>query len=130
MLIMAKRSITILELAASNADDSVNTIKVQVRYEMGGINYFTYRPSARGFYVSVMPVKIEHRDGFTSESFTAFSGTKSLLMEANRFSDKKLNEAAEQGHPDNNAIVRAMIAKVISENGLTLTQASQVEVAA
>lgn len=64
-------------------------IKVSTYYRKDGMNYFTYKTEARGYYLSVMPV--ERARGF--ESFTAFTGFKVLLKEVTRASKKAEAEA-------------------------------------
>lgn len=70
-------------------------LKTEVYYSLGGMNYFTSRNEARGYYLSACPVQVERRpDGIIIESFTAFSGTKILLLETSRKSAK--SEATAQ----------------------------------
>jgi hypothetical protein len=65
-------------------------------YHKGGMNYFTSRNEARGYYLSVTPVQVERRaDGIIIESYSAFSGIKQLLIECKRKSNKT-EEQAEQ----------------------------------
>lgn len=51
-------------------------VRTEVYYDKGGINYFTYKNTERGYYMSVMPVT--RKGGM--ESYTAFSGTKKLIV--------------------------------------------------
>lgn len=69
------------------------TLKIQVYYSLGGMNYFTYKQDGRGFYLNVTPVKLEKRQGYTMESFTMFSGIKKFLLPCTRYSEKRLEEA-------------------------------------
>ena len=55
-------------------------LKCELYYSLGGMNYFTGRTEARGYYVSVSPV--ERGDGW--ESYTAFSGRKKCVVECAR----------------------------------------------
>jgi len=71
------------------------SLKIQVYYNLGGINYFTYKNEARGYYLSVSPVEVSQSNGCTIESYTAFSGTKILLLETKRKSDKAYAQAVE-----------------------------------
>ena len=71
-------------------------LKFEVFYDKGGMNYWNGGNDKRGYYLSVRIV--ERKDegrGFISESFIMFSGTKKLLMEVNRQSEKKYNESIE-----------------------------------
>lgn len=118
---MGSRSIAIASIPVANADNSVNTIEISVRYEAGGMNYFTYRESKRGYYVSVSPVKIEKHNGYETRSFVAFSGTKALLQEAKRFGQGKLEEIAIKTNV-NTPIVRQILDKILAEGGLTIIE--------
>ena len=72
------------------------SLKTEVYYSLGGMNYFTSKNEPRGYYVSVSPVQREEREnGIIIESFTAFSGTKMLLLETKRKSDKAYSQAVE-----------------------------------
>ena len=74
--------------------DKENTfIKVELFYELGGFNYFTYKTDSRGYYISVRPVVREERNGYTSESFNVMQGYKKLMKEVKRKSEKAFNEA-------------------------------------
>jgi len=72
-------------------------LKIQVYYNKGGMNYFTSRPEARGYYVSVSPVQVERRgDGIMVESYSAFSGVKMLVLPVQRQSPKAEAEARKK----------------------------------
>jgi hypothetical protein len=113
-----KRSITLatLDTTAPLTDRGEKmVIEVTLSYGMGGMNYFTGTSEGRGYYLHVTPVKIGN--GF--KSFTAFSGTKSLIEETKRFSDKRLGELAAtaltlETYP-------RLLDSVLSRNALTLT---------
>lgn len=76
-------------------DTTIENLKIKTRiyYHLGGINYFTGNVEKRGYYLSVSPVTVETSGIYKIESFTAFSGTKVLLLECNRKSYKKEIEA-------------------------------------
>lgn len=57
-------------------------IKCELYYNLGGINYFTYKEEPRGYYVSVSPVT---RSG-NCESYMGFSGIKKCVLEVKRAS--------------------------------------------
>ena len=65
-------------------------IKVELYYDLGGMNYFTYKTEPRGYYVSVCPVERRAlmdsagRVYGHSEGFTCFSGRKMLLEPCQR----------------------------------------------
>ena len=56
-------------------------LKVELYYDLGGMNMFTYKNEARGYYVSISPVERRKIDGFGGfmESYTAFTGIKTLV---------------------------------------------------
>jgi hypothetical protein len=62
---------------------------VEVYYNLGGMNYFSGKSEARGYYLSVTPQTIAGG----VKTFTAFTGTKMLLLEVKRQSPKSLTEA-------------------------------------
>ena len=63
-----------------NTNKDKTFLKCELYYSLGGMNYFTSRSEARGYYVSVSPV--ERGDGW--ESYTAFSGWKKCVVECAR----------------------------------------------
>lgn len=62
-------------------------LRVTKTYQQGGYNYFHGGHSARGYYVSVTPMKIENG----MQSYVLGSGIKKCLLEADRFNRNKLN---------------------------------------
>ena len=74
--------------------NDINNLRINFDYDLGGMNYFTGRAERRGYYISIMPVYRTVRDGgWTSESYTAFTGVKTCLLEVARKSSKKEEEA-------------------------------------
>lgn len=69
------------------------TYEEDVYYSLGGMNCYTYKQEPRGFYCSVTPVKVKKYDGYESVEYMAFSGTKSFLLEAKRFSESGAKKA-------------------------------------
>jgi hypothetical protein len=76
-----------------NGNRNATHLKAEVYYALGGVNYFTYKNEPRGYYLSVIPVEIADRNGYVMESFTAFSGTKWIVLPVQRKSQKKFSEA-------------------------------------
>ncbi|WP_090739320.1 hypothetical protein [Paenibacillus sp. Mc5Re-14] len=76
-------------------DFEMNKMRVEVKivYDLGGMNYFTSNVDARGYYVHVQPYTVEKHDGYSMRKMLGFSGVKMLLLEVNRKSAKKLQEA-------------------------------------
>lgn len=78
-----------------NGNRNATHLKAEIYYALGGINVFTYRNEPRGYYLSVSPVERAERNGYTMESFTAFSGMKWIVLPVQRKSAKKMAEAIE-----------------------------------
>lgn len=95
-------------------DMKATHLKVEVYYNLGGFNAFTYKEEKRGYYLSVSPVEKQRRDGYSSESYTAFTGRKLLVKEVKRKSDKAMHVAIEQAA----ALQRELIEYVCGQNGL------------
>ena len=74
-----------------NTNQDKTFLKCELYYSLGGMNYFTGRAEARGYYVSVSPV--ERGDGW--ESYTAFSGWKKCVVECARKGKKAEAKALE-----------------------------------
>lgn len=75
-----------------NGNGNVNALKIEVYYNLGGYNVWTYRSEPRGYYLLVLPVK---RDGIM-ESFEAFTGTRYCISQVSRQSNKRFEEAKAQ----------------------------------
>ena len=101
-------------------NEDVNNIKVRVFYSLGGINYFTCGYDARGYYLSVTPVKREARGSYTSESAVLWSGYKKLLKEVKRKSAKAEEEAINMAKTG--SITKLIIDKLVAELGLELVE--------
>lgn len=87
--------------------DDLN-IKTEVYYNKGGMNYYTSRNEERGYYLSVCPVRRTQIGNVISESYTAFSGVKTLILPVKRQSDKAYNLAVEMAK-EKQAILRDKI---------------------
>lgn len=66
-------------------------LKVELYYNLGGMNYFTYKQERRGYYLSICPVERSRCGAGWMESYAAFTGTKILVQECAR-----KGKAAEQ----------------------------------
>jgi len=73
----------------------VNNLKVELYYSLGGMNYFTYKTEARGYYLSVTPVERSDHSGYVCESTTLGHGIKHLVKEVARQSARAAEEAKE-----------------------------------
>lgn len=72
----------------------VTHLKIELYYDLGGMNYFTYKTENRGYYLSVSPVtRGASTGGFISESYTAFTGIKQNIKQVTRKSAKAEAEA-------------------------------------
>lgn len=91
---------------------------IETRYNPGGFNCFTYAQEPRGYYLHVTPVTREARNGYTLESFAAFSGCKQLIKEVNRKSTKAEAEAEKAAAQ----IENTLISWVCSKNNLSIRE--------
>ena len=70
-------------------------LRVELYYSLGGMNYWTYKVDARGYYLSVTPIERGERGtGFMCESFRMGSGVKKLIKEVSRQSKSAADSAA------------------------------------
>jgi hypothetical protein len=97
-----------------NPGRNANFVKVELYYNKGGMNYFTYREEKRGYYLSVSPVYRERG----MESYTAFTGTKQLIKETSRKSEKAYTIALSE--IDN--FLPALLDIVCNKNNITLLE--------
>ena len=74
-----------------NTNKDKTFLKCELYYSLGGMNYFTGKTEARGYYVSVSPV--ERSNGW--ERYTAFSGWKKCVVECARKGRKAEAKALE-----------------------------------
>lgn len=101
---------------AENTRDKNNFIKIELYYDLGGMNYFTGRTKPRGYYLTVYP--IERARG--CESFTAFTGISECITECKRQSKKAEAEAREKAP----AYEKMMLEYVITKYGYILEDAT------
>ena len=73
--------------------DNPTRLRLSLYYAAGGINYATYKKEARGYYLSVIPEKVEDRGFGSAVSAMFMSGVKDLILEVSRQSDKQLEIA-------------------------------------
>lgn len=81
-------------------------LEIALRYDIGGLNYFSGDRGRRGYFVSVTPITL----GPTFRSFTLFSGIKALVLEAKAYSEKKLDALTVEP-----ALVARLKRKVLSD---------------
>lgn len=92
-----------------------NFLKCELYYDLGGMNYFTYKNEPRGYYVSVTPVERKAGDGYVSESTVAFSGIKYNVLQVNRKSKKAAASALEMYEGIKQAIIDKHFAGMVAE---------------
>lgn len=98
-----------------------NHLKIEVRYQLGGVNYATYRNEARGYYLSVTPVNRYISSGLPCESFVCFTGVKKLILPCSRRSEKKMEQAVGLAQEQKAELIK----HVLQENSLQLLEATQ-----
>lgn len=74
-----------------NPNNYFNYLKIDIYYDLGGMNYFTGKPESRGYYISVSPV---YKNGIT-ERYTSFTGIKQCIKTVSRKSEKAYAAALE-----------------------------------
>lgn len=112
-----------LKLVGHNYNDEQpkqKYMKVELRYQLGGINYATYDMEPRGYYAHAQIVERELHDyngkPYWTESYTIFSnGGKILLKEVQRKS-KKTAEALSKDFLKNET-VKYLIGRIEEESG-------------
>lgn len=60
-----------------------NQLLCELQYAIGGQNWFSGRETPRGYYLSVTPLRVAINGRTTT--YTAFSGSRMLLEETQRF---------------------------------------------
>jgi hypothetical protein len=118
---MRKKQV-VIETLETEGDPDGRVIEVEVKYDLGGMNYFTGTSEARGYYVSCTPVKHTSHNGVTWKSMGAFTGTKAMLEPAKRFDAKKLGVIAAQvqSFKDWHILYKKVLAHVLEKNKLVL----------
>lgn len=91
-------------------------LKVELYYDLGGMNYFTGNGESRGYYLSISPVE----RGEIFESYTGFTGIKKCIKQVKRKSNKAYNEAISE--INNTNIEQDLIKQVCQNQGLEIVQ--------
>jgi len=68
-------------------NNKANTLRVELYYAKGGMNYFTGDNERRGLYLSVSPLEIKPQ----SIGYVGFTGVKKCVKEMARFNQKQLD---------------------------------------
>lgn len=93
-------------------------LRIETRYDLGGPNWAYGGMTKRGYYLHVSPVTLERRNGYTMETYAAFTGCKQLLKEVTRKSAKA--EAAADVIAKN--YIHSMVLYVCESNGLPIPE--------
>lgn len=96
------------------ANEKATHLCIELRYNLGGFSYATYREENRGYYLHVTPVTRFQRDGIAFEQFTAFTGMKQCVKIVTRKSIKAEREAEEKAEQ----IESVLVSWVLEKNGL------------
>lgn len=93
-----------------------NVLEVELKYNLGGYNYFTGKEEERGYYLHIVPMERISINGLITETYTAFTGVKVLVKSVKRKSKKAEQEAINII----NNIEKQYIDIVCKNNGLTI----------
>lgn len=75
-----------------------NAVELSLYYALGGHNYFTSSASTRGLYLSASPCTMAKPNAvYQSIKYQMFRGSKILLEEMTRFSQKKASQYSATG---------------------------------
>lgn len=96
----------------TNADGKF--IEVELYYHKGGLNVFTYKQEARGYYIRICPVEVKGN----MVSFVAFSGTKVCILECSRKSAKAEREAVAMVNNECAELLARLVKQIANKNGL------------
>lgn len=102
---------------------TMNTLRVEVYYAKGGVNWATYREEERGYYFSMTPVRIEDHGGYKSEEVKLFSGRKTLILPVKRQSQKRF----EQAKAMTDDLMDKHCAAFLADNGFELPDGADYE---
>ena len=78
--------------AGVSVEHNGQSYEIEIRYDLGGMNYFAGKVEPRGYRVSVTPVEYEQCDGYRMKKFTAFSGKAMIVEPAERFTKSKFEK--------------------------------------
>ena len=91
LVVNAKGSYVYRDRPVPKPRDSVQTVLVEIYYEIGGNNWFSGTREERGIYISVTPVTLgTDADGRSSTSTGLFAGIKDVVLPLQRKSAVKL----------------------------------------
>lgn len=82
-------------------------LNIRIYYNKGGISYYNNEVYKRGFYITVQPVELKE----ILMTSKLGSGITKLLFEVNRYSEKQLKIAIEQGKKIQDELIELVIEK-------------------
>lgn len=87
-------------------------LEISLYYDLGGMNYFTYKEEPRGYYLSISPVEVERTEDGRIQSVTSIfgQGYKKLLVEVKRKSKKKEEEALKMLEECKDELIKKVLA--------------------
>lgn len=95
----------------------ITHLKVEVGYDLGGMNYRINRQEPRGYYLEVAPVEVLERPTYSSVCYR-MPVVKRLIKPVKRKSEKAFQQAIEMAAAFENGLIR----HVCTENGLPLPE--------
>ena len=116
---MSNRKVELARLELVNPEKPGTTLDVECYYDLGGPNPFSGRFDPRGYFLSVSPVTREEN----WKSFTAFSGIRTCLQPANRFSQKTLEQVAATALQS--GLYPKLVAAVCEKNKVVLVEGQE-----
>lgn len=90
--------------------DGFPQVQIEIRYSLGGINYFNYKEQKRGYYFHVNPCKRkEYGNGIYSTEIQLWhdKAFKVCIKETSRKSEKTLNKLKEILNTNKEEILKA-----------------------
>lgn len=70
-------------------------IKLAISFNKDSYNHRTGQPKVKGYYVTVVPVKINRSGNIVMEEYVAFTGFNKALLPVDRQSAKRLETAKQ-----------------------------------
>ena len=99
--------------------DRINNIEIDFRYELGGWQYSTCTEKPRGYYISIQPMELKHRDnGLVSHCYGVYTGYYKLLYPCQRRSKNAEKEAMKKYKE----FKKELVDRVVKEMNLTLEE--------
>ena len=101
----------------------VNNIRVEARYNVGGLSTWTHEPIERGYSVHVQPEALEYQDGCAWRKYTPMSGLKKHCLAAKAFNAKTFDRFCDGAL----ALAQPLIDRVVFTYGLELVAPTPTE---